>query len=83
MQLALARCFADPTVTAVLVDPLVSNTRVHRFYEQLGFRCVDRRQFGDDDCFVCHLSREDWHSKVTLTADKTVREGILLALWKK
>lgn len=63
MQLALARCFADPTVTAVLVDPLVSNTRVHRFYERLGFRCVDRRQFGNDDCFVCRLSREDWHPK--------------------
>lgn len=64
MQLALARCFADPAVRAVLVDPLVSNTRVHRFYERLGFRCVDRRQFGEDDCFVYRLNREDWHPKV-------------------
>ncbi|MBD2121886.1 GNAT family N-acetyltransferase [Trichocoleus sp. FACHB-262] len=63
IQLALARCFADPDVTAVLVDPLVSNTRVHRFYEQLGFRCVERRQFGEDDCFVYRLSREDWQPK--------------------
>jgi aminoglycoside 6'-N-acetyltransferase len=31
MRLALARCFADPTVTAVLVDPLAENTRAHRF----------------------------------------------------
>lgn len=61
MQLALTRCFADPSVTAVLVDPLVSNTRVHRFYERLGFRCVERRQFGDDDCFVHRLNRENWH----------------------
>lgn len=61
MQLALARCFADPTVTAVLVDPLVSNTRVHRFYERLGFQCVDRHQFGEDDCFIYRLSRENWH----------------------
>lgn len=55
MRLALARCFADPTVTAVLVDPLVSNTRVHRFHERLGFQCTDRRQFGDDDCLVYRL----------------------------
>ena len=37
MRLALARCFAAPAVTAVLIDPLVSNVRAHRFYERLGF----------------------------------------------
>lgn len=63
MQLALARCFAVPVVTAVLVDPLVSNTRVHRFYERLGFRRLERRQFGEDDCFVYRLNREDWQHK--------------------
>ncbi|WP_308737902.1 GNAT family N-acetyltransferase [Nostoc sp. 'Peltigera membranacea cyanobiont' N6] len=36
MQLALNRCFADPRVTTVLIDPLASNTRAHRFYERLG-----------------------------------------------
>ncbi|MBF2028302.1 MAG: acetyltransferase [Oscillatoriales cyanobacterium C42_A2020_001] len=61
MRLALVRCFADPLVTAVLVDPLVSNTRVHRFYERLGFQCVERRQFGNDDCLVYRLNRENWH----------------------
>lgn len=55
MQLALARCFADPRVSAVLVDPLASNTRAHRFYERLGFRFVARRRFGQDDCFVYRL----------------------------
>jgi aminoglycoside 6'-N-acetyltransferase len=59
MQLALARCFADPTVQAVLVDPLASNTRAHRFYERLGFQRVEARQFGDDDCWVYRLSREN------------------------
>ncbi|MFS8641088.1 MAG: acetyltransferase, partial [Symbiobacteriaceae bacterium] len=38
MELALARCFADPSVSAVLVDPLASNVRAHRFYRRLGFR---------------------------------------------
>lgn len=60
MQLALARCFANPAVTAVLVDPLASNTRAHRFYERLGFRWIEQRQFGEDDCFVYRLERGDW-----------------------
>ena len=61
MQLALKRCFIDPLVNAVLVDPLVSNTRAHRFYKRLGFQFVERRLFGNDDCFVYRLSRADWH----------------------
>lgn len=60
MRQALARCFADTAVTAVLIDPLASNVRAHRFYERLGFRFVERRQFGLDDCFVYRLERADW-----------------------
>jgi aminoglycoside 6'-N-acetyltransferase len=52
LQHAIDRCFADPKVTAILVDPLASNTASLRFYERLGFRLVERRRFGDDDCFV-------------------------------
>jgi aminoglycoside 6'-N-acetyltransferase len=59
MQLALFKCFADPVVTAVLIDPLASNTRAHRFYERLGFKWIERRYFGDDDCFVYQLDRAD------------------------
>jgi aminoglycoside 6'-N-acetyltransferase len=57
MRLAIARCFANPAVLAILVDPLATNTRAHRFYERLGFRCVERRRFGQDDCFVYRLDR--------------------------
>jgi aminoglycoside 6'-N-acetyltransferase len=60
MELALARCFAEPTVTGILIDPLASNTRAHRFYERLGFRFVERRRFGQDDCLVYRLERGDW-----------------------
>lgn len=60
MQLTLDRCFADPAVTAVLIDPLAGNTRAHRFYERIGFRFVERRNFGDDACFVYRLDRADW-----------------------
>jgi aminoglycoside 6'-N-acetyltransferase len=58
MKLALARCFADPQVTSVLVDPLAANTRAHLFYERLGFRFLEQRQFGPDDCHVYILTRE-------------------------
>jgi aminoglycoside 6'-N-acetyltransferase len=60
MRLALDRCFADPAVSAVLVDPLAGNTRAHRFYERLGFRFVEARRFGEDDCFVYRLERADY-----------------------
>jgi len=63
MQLALARCFADPSVTAVLVDPRAANVGAHRFYQRLGFRVVERRRFGDDDCLVYRLERTDWNPK--------------------
>ena len=60
MRQALARCFADPAVMAVLIDPLASNTRAIVFYERLGFRFVERRRFGLDDCCVYRLERADW-----------------------
>ena len=62
MHLALARCFADTAASAVLIDPLASNTRAHRFYERLGFRFLERRQFGADDCFVYRLARGDYRA---------------------
>ncbi|MGF1567106.1 MAG: GNAT family N-acetyltransferase [Nodosilinea sp.] len=67
MRLALASCFADPEVAAVLVDPLASNTRAHRFYQRLGFKFLEHRRFGDDDCSVYRLDRATW-SKVNVRA---------------
>lgn len=63
MQLAIARCFVDQAVTAVLVDPLASNTRAHRFYERLGFQFMEYRRFGEDECFVYRLNRTHWHNE--------------------
>jgi aminoglycoside 6'-N-acetyltransferase len=60
MRLAIDRCFVDPLVTAILIDPLAVNTRAHRFYERLGFEFVEPRRFGEDDCFVYRLQRVDW-----------------------
>lgn len=63
MQLALERCFADPRVWSVLIDPLASNVRAQRFYERLGFRFVARRRFGADECLVYRLSRADYSKR--------------------
>ena len=60
MRLVLEQCFSDPAVRAVLLDPLATNTRAHRFYERLGFRPIGRRTFGDDDCLVFRLERGAW-----------------------
>lgn len=65
MRGAIDRCFADPSVTAILIDPLVTNTGARRFYARLGFEFVENRHFGADHCAVyrlaapSHASRED------------------------
>ena len=59
MEWALRECFATPSVEAVLIDPLASNTRAHRFYERFGFVFVEQRQFDENsNCFVYRLTRE-------------------------
>jgi aminoglycoside 6'-N-acetyltransferase len=60
MKLALGQCFANPRVTAVVIDPLHTNLRALKFYRRLGFKDVGRRLFGDDDCLVQRLERADW-----------------------
>ena len=61
MQLAIERCFANEHVTAILIDPLISNTAAHRFYERLGFRFVENRIFGNDETAVYILERSNWN----------------------
>ncbi len=63
MTLALEKCFDAYQATAVLIDPLVSNDRAIRFYESLGFCRIERRQFGDDDCYVYRLAHDDWEAR--------------------
>ncbi len=60
MSAAIERCFADPAVTAIVIDPLNANTRAHTFYQRIGFKPTHRQTFGDDDCLVHTLTRQDW-----------------------
>lgn len=58
MRQAIARCFAEPAATSIVIDPLASNTDAHRFYRRLGFVDVETRRFdGGDDCLVMRLDR--------------------------
>jgi len=62
MALAHARCFADPAVEAILIDPLARNIRAIRFYRRLGYEPVGPRTFGNDDCLVLRLTRARWEA---------------------
>jgi aminoglycoside 6'-N-acetyltransferase len=63
MRRAFQICFADAAVTAIVIDPLASNTRAHKFYRRLGFIPEARRMFGDDDCLVHRLTRLTWRRR--------------------
>ena len=64
MQEALALCFADPEVRAVVIDPRPDNHAARRFYERLGFRFIDHRRLGPADdpseAAIHQLTRADW-----------------------
>jgi len=57
MEQAIKHSFAEPSVHTILIDPLVSNTRAHHFYERLGFEFVVQRDFHGDQCRVYRLRR--------------------------
>ncbi|MBO3696900.1 GNAT family N-acetyltransferase [Roseivirga sp. E12] len=60
MRQAIERCFAAPEVTAILIDPLVTNVKAIRFYERMGYEFVEERLFGDGLCAIYRLDRKNW-----------------------
>ncbi len=58
MKLAIERCFQNPDVNEILVDPLKTNTKAHRFYERLGFQFMEERKFGKSICYIYRLHRK-------------------------
>jgi aminoglycoside 6'-N-acetyltransferase len=62
MELAIEHCFRNPDVVSILIDPLETNKKAHRFYERLGFKFIGKRIFGSDHCFVYRLDRQDWYA---------------------
>lgn len=60
MELAIARCFEDPAIHTILIDPITTNADAIAFYRRLGFTFLETRQFGDDLCAVHQLTRQIW-----------------------
>jgi aminoglycoside 6'-N-acetyltransferase len=58
MNLAIERCFSDQEVDGILIDPLKSNTKAHRFYERLGFEFLEERTFTETVCYVYELKKK-------------------------
>jgi aminoglycoside 6'-N-acetyltransferase len=60
MAFAVKNCFSDPLIETILIDPLNSNTRAHKFYEKCGFSFLEYRTFGTDHCKIYKMKRADW-----------------------
>jgi aminoglycoside 6'-N-acetyltransferase len=60
MTQAIARCFADPAIHTILIDPISTNTDAIAFYRKLGFTFLETRVFGADTCAVHQLTRDSW-----------------------
>ena len=61
MTMAEVICFDGASVTAIIIDPLNTNTRAHVFCQRLGYVPTHRQIFnGEDDCLVHKLTRADW-----------------------
>ena len=58
--MAFERSFEDPSITAIIIDPLASNVRAIKFYERIGFEFIEARVFGTTDCMYYRLNREKW-----------------------
>lgn len=57
MKLAINKCFSNPNVSAILIDPLKTNVKAHKFYKRLGFKFVEERMFNNLACYVFELKR--------------------------
>ena len=57
MELAINRCFKEPNVSGILIDPLKTNLKAHRFYKKLGFEFIEEKDFGGITCFVFELKK--------------------------
>jgi len=59
MRHAIARCFSDARITAILIDPLADNVQAQRFYQRFGFCFTTFHTFNGDYCKVFRLSSMD------------------------
>jgi aminoglycoside 6'-N-acetyltransferase len=75
MAAAIARCFANPAVEAILIDPLASNRRAISFYQRLGFQPIGPLLAGPDRCLALRLDRLAGRSGALAPADDMPAPG--------
>lgn len=63
-RLAIERCFDNPDITGILIDPLKNNNYAHRFYERLGFEFLEERRFDSTVCYAYELKRKSVHNNI-------------------
>lgn len=63
MKLVIERCFSNPAIGGILIDPLKSNSKAHRFYKRMGFEFVEEREFDEIACYIFELKRKPEHNK--------------------
>src|SRR5262249_15053394 len=65
MTLAIERSFNEQGAVAIIIDPLNTNTRAHKFYQRMGFIPTHRQTFNgeEDDCLVHRLTRQQWEAR--------------------
>ena len=57
MQYAIERCFADPEIVRILLDPLKTNIRARRFYERIGFEFYSEMKLDGEVCSIYQYLR--------------------------
>ncbi|MEL6390676.1 MAG: GNAT family N-acetyltransferase [Bacteroidota bacterium] len=60
MNMIIQQCFSNESINSILVDPLFTNRKAHRFYKRLGFAFVEKRVFNEVLCLVYELTRANW-----------------------
>ncbi|WP_172295755.1 GNAT family N-acetyltransferase [Pseudoruegeria sp. HB172150] len=60
MRLVIERCFADPTVHALLVDPRPDNDAAISFFQSLGFRFTGHEVLSGEAAAVHRFDRAAW-----------------------
>ncbi|MBM1107045.1 GNAT family N-acetyltransferase [Aurantibacter crassamenti] len=58
MKLAIKKCFDNSMIDGILIDPLKTNVKAHRFYERLGFEFIEERLFNQTACYIYELKRK-------------------------
>jgi len=57
LRWAIDRCFSNPAVEGILIDPLKTNSRAINFYKREGFEFLEDRILGNSICAVHQMLR--------------------------